>query len=129
MRILAHCTIAGARIRFGPEGTWPLNVELDRALRLLEPIKEKFGEDLSWADLIVLAGNTALEVAGSRKLTFCGGRTDAANGEGSQYLKSRVTGNSSDEVVIFKDTMMVHHRPIFPRPLVGRHIHPGSATS
>merc|ERR1711881_510371 len=51
----------GARIRLSPQKDWPVNSGLDMALELLEPVKAKFGDGLSWADLIVLAGNTALE--------------------------------------------------------------------
>lgn len=67
----------GARIRLSPQKDWPINAGLDFALDLLAPIKEEFGDSLSWADLIVLAGNTGLEMAGAPKLPFCGGRTDA----------------------------------------------------
>lgn len=67
----------GARVRLAPQKDWPINKGLDIALTLLKPIKEEFGEGLSWADLIVLAGNTALEEAGAPKMPFCGGRTDA----------------------------------------------------
>merc|ERR1719192_856611 len=68
----------GARIRLSPQKDWPINAGLDAALALLAPVKEEFGDALSWADLIVLAGNTALEEAGAPKLPFCGGRTDAS---------------------------------------------------
>jgi catalase (peroxidase I) len=66
---------------------------MDFALQVLAPVKEKFGPGLSWADLIVLAGTTALEEATGKQIPFCGGRTDAANGEGSATLKP--TGNFS----------------------------------
>ena len=73
----------GARIRFAPQAAWPANAGLGRALALLEPVKRRFGERLSWADLVVLAGSDAL----SAGMPFCGGRTDAADGAGSTYLR------------------------------------------
>jgi len=76
----------GARIRFSPEKDWPVNAGLDKAVSLLAPIKTQFGAGLSWADLIVLAGTTALEQAGGITLPFCGGRTDATDSTGSGYL-------------------------------------------
>jgi catalase-peroxidase len=83
----------GARIRFAPEKDSKFNTGMDFALQVLAPVKEKFGPGLSWADLIVLAGTTALEEATGKQIPFCGGRTDAANGEGSATLKP--TGNFS----------------------------------
>merc|ERR1712241_141610 len=70
----------GARIRFSPQKDWPVNVNLNIAIEALRPIKNQFGDELSWADLIVLAGNTALEKAGDLSIPFCGGRTDAGDG-------------------------------------------------
>jgi catalase (peroxidase I) len=80
----------GARIRLADQMAWPENTDLDKALAVLQPIKNSFGDSLSWADLIVLAGQVAIEQASEAKLTFCGGRTDALEGdEGSAYLKPR----------------------------------------
>lgn len=81
----------GARLRFSPEKDWPENAALDKTLLLLKPVKDAFGEGLSWADLIVLAGSTAVEQAGAGPIRFCGGRTDAADGVGSEYLAPRAS--------------------------------------
>lgn len=74
--------------RFAPLNSWPDNVNLDKARRLLWPIKQKYGRKISWADLMILTGNVALESMGFKTVGFAGGRADVWEADESVYWGS-----------------------------------------
>ncbi|WP_159662968.1 catalase/peroxidase HPI [Streptomyces mexicanus] len=77
--------------RFAPLNSWPDNANLDKARRLLWPVKKKYGRNLSWADLLILAGNVALESMGFKTFGFAGGRVDAWAPEDDVYWGPETT--------------------------------------
>ena len=82
---------ASGTLRFAPLNSWPDNASLDKAVRLLWPIKQKYGRKLSWADLIIFAGNCAIESMGLKTLGFAGGREDVWEPEEDIYWGSETT--------------------------------------
>jgi catalase-peroxidase len=88
---------AAGQQRFAPLNSWPDNVSLDKARRLLWPIKQKYGRKLSWADLMILAGNVALDSMGFKTFGFGGGRADTWEAQEDIYWGAEKTWLGNDE--------------------------------
>ena len=82
--------------RFAPLNSWPDNVSLDKARRLLWPLKQKYGRNISWADLLILAGNVALESMGFKTFGYAGGREDAWEPDEDVYWGAETTWLGGD---------------------------------
>ena len=93
--LIVSATVAAVRppapSAFAPLNSWPDNVNLDKARMLLWPVKQKYGAKISWADLMVFAGNSALELMGFKTFGFAGGREDVWEPEEDIYWGSENT--------------------------------------
>ncbi|WIH06110.1 catalase/peroxidase HPI [Xanthomonas translucens pv. graminis] len=117
--------------RFAPLNSWPDNVNLDKARRLLWPIKQKYGQAISWADLLILAGNVALESMGFKTFGFAGGREDTREpdqdvywgrenkwlGGDARYARGSPGVEEAHAVLVMDDDSEVRHSRNLENPL------------
>ncbi|KAG8408425.1 hypothetical protein J3459_017835 [Metarhizium acridum] len=108
-----------AQQRFAPLNSWPDNVSVDKARRLLWPIKQKYGNKISWADLLILAGNVALESMGFKTYGFAGGRVDEWEADESVFWGGETTWLGND--VRYNDNKDVKKRDL-ESPLAASHM-------
>lgn len=109
--------------RFAPLNSWPDNVSLDKARRLLWPIKQKYGKNISWADLMILAGNVALESMGFKTFGFAGGRVDAWEPQEDVYWGAETTWLGNDERYSLGSEGVADHGVVQSDEDPGRPIH------